>query len=236
MDHAWRVPPSLDPLRLLADLVLAVVGVGIAAWLIPRQRRRVRQYGGRPVAEAVVIAAIVALVVALQPDLVSVEASLVLAILAVVVAFRPEDVVRLTGGPRIEWQALAEGTMLRQLVAIRADRRAAQHHPGVRAHLARLAALESPAASRYIELVRTTLFADPEGPGMSDRLAALAVEEARLRSLVGPRPAFEGGLIAVDEEPIRPSLRALPPAAGPTAGDAPGLGDEPPARPRNERY
>ena len=225
MHHAGHVPATIDPVRLFADLVLAVVGIGIAAWLIPRQRRRVRQFGGRPIAQAVVVAAVVALVIALQPDLVSVEVSLVLVILAVVVAFRPEDVVRLTGGPRIEWQALAEGTTLRQLVAVRVDRRAAQHYPDVRAHLARLGALESPTTMRYIELVRTTLFADPEGPGMSERLATLAVEEAKLRSSLGPRPAFEGGLIGVEDEPIRPSLHEPPPSED----DA---GDGPPARPR----
>jgi len=238
MDDAWQMPASVDPARLLADLAFAAVGTGIAAWLIPRQLRRVRQLGGRPPAEAVMVASIVALVVALQPDLVSVEGSLALMLLAVLVAFRPQDVVRLTGGPRPEWQVLAEGTALRQLVAVRTDRRAAQHYPDVRAGLARLGALESPATARYIELVRTTLFADPDGPGMSERLAALAVEESRLRKIVGPRPAFEGGLVEVEEEPIRPSRAEQPPddaeaegsADAPAAADAP----EPAQQPRPE--
>ena len=204
---------GMDPARLLADVALAVIGVALAALLIPRQLRRARQFGGRPAAEVVIIAAVVALVVSLQADLLPVETSFGLMIVAVVVAFRPEDVVRFTGGPRLEWRALAEGTALQQLVAVRVDRQAAQHYPDVREHLARLAETASPATDRYIELVRATLFADPDGPGMADRLAALAVEEGRLRRAVGPRPAFEGGLVDVDEAPIRARRAPTAPTA-----------------------
>ena len=208
MDDAWRMPASIDPSRLVADIALAVVGIGIGVWLIPRQLRRIRQFGGRPLARVVMIGSIVVLVVALQPDLVSAEGSLVLLLLAVLFAFRPQDVVRLTGGPRPEWAALAEGTALRRLVAARSDRGAARRLPEVRAGLARLSSVESPATARYIELVRSTLFVDPDGPDMSERLAALAVEEERLRTVVGPRPAFEGGLVAVEEQPTSPSREA----------------------------
>ncbi len=190
---------SDDTARLLADVALAVIGIALAAWLIPRQLRVVGQLGGRPVARAVVVAAVVLLALSLQPELFGVENGLLLTILALFLVFRPEAVVQLSGGPSVEWRALAEGMQLQRLVAVHTDRRSAQHLPDVRAHLAALAAADSPATSRYIELIQATIFADPESPGMADRYAALAVEESRLRKLVGPRPAFDGGLVAVEE-------------------------------------
>jgi hypothetical protein len=203
MPDAEHVNLSDDPtFRLLADVAFAAIGIGFAAWLLPRQLRQVRQLGGRQSARAVVAVAIVALVVSLQPELLDVTSSLALTILAVLVIFRTADVVRLTGGPSVEWRALAEGIRLQRLVAVHPDRRAAQHLPDVRASLAALGAVESASTARYIELIRATIFADPEGPGMADRFAALAVEESMLRRIVGSAPAFEGGLVAIEEAPV----------------------------------
>jgi hypothetical protein len=216
-----HVLANADPLRLLADIAFVGVGIGMAAWLVPRQRRQVRRHGGRRTAEVVTTAAIGALIVAIQPDLVSAEVSLVLAIAAVGVAFAPAQVVRLTGGPRVEWQVLAEGTALQRMVARRRSAKVAQHYPDVRQTLSRLAALETPTTARYIEVLRATVFADPDDPATPDLRAELAFEEAQLRRVVGSGPAFEGGLVEVEETPLRPHLlRPLEPAHPPAEADA----------------
>ncbi len=189
--------------QLIAEIALAVIGLALVAWLLPRQRTRVRQHGGRPAAQAVTAVAVVALAVSLQPELFDLNTGLTLTILAVFVVFRPEAVVRLVGGQRAEFRALAAGTRLRQLVATHPDRASAESDPAVGAQLAALAASEAPATARYVALVRSAVFAEPDGAGSAARLADLAVEEARLRRAVGPRPAFEGGPAKVDEAPVR---------------------------------
>jgi hypothetical protein len=218
--------PSPDINSLPVQIALAAIGIGLVAWLLPRQLRITRQYGGRPTAIGVVAAGVIVLGVSLQPEIVSPQDGLALTLIGVVIALRPEAVVRLTGGPRPEWQALAEGTALQRAVAKHHDRRAAQRSEAVREGLVRLAAAETPATSRYIELLRATLFADSEGPGMADRLAALAVEEAALRKVIGPRPAFEGGLVTVDEAPAPVAARDDDPGEAGDPGEAEAEADE----------
>jgi hypothetical protein len=189
--------PTLNSPAVL--IALAAIGLGIVALLLPRQLKRAKQYGARPNALMVVGAAVLLIGLSFQPEIVGVENGLILTIVGVVIAFRPEAVIGLTGGPRPEWLALAEGIALQRMVATHHDRQAAQHDEAVREGLARLATAASPATDRYIELLQATLFQDPEGSGMADRFAALAVEEANLRKVIGPRPAFEGGLVDVEE-------------------------------------
>jgi hypothetical protein len=217
MPDAWRVTIPDDPSVLLSDIALAILGIGLVAWLLPRQLRRARQYGGRPVSLAVVAVGIVVLAISLQPELFDINTSLTLTIIGLVIALQPEAVVRMTGGPSLEWRALAEGTKLQRMVAVHADRRTARHLPDVRARLAALATAESSTTARYIELIGATIFADPESPGMADRFAALAVEEAKLRKVVGPKPSFDGGLVAVEESPVRARESQEQPTTGTTA-------------------
>jgi hypothetical protein len=230
MPDASRMLASPDTSTLVAELAIAVLAICLVVWLLPRQLRRTRQLGGRAPALFVVGGAVVLLGLSLPPELFPGQTGLLLTIIGVFIAFQPASIVRLTGGPRVEWQALAEGTSLQRAVARHGDRRAAQHDPDIRAGLARLAAAEAPSTARYIELLRTTLFADPDGPGMADRFAALAVEEANLRRVIGPRPAFEGGLVRVDEaaagEGLADDLSDVA-AAGDAGADDAGADDAP---------
>lgn len=181
-----------DPTRLLVEIILAGIGIFLVVWYLPRQVRQARRYGGRPLALLVTGAAVVVLALSLQPELMSPETGLWLTVIGVVLAMRPEFVINMTGGPRLEWLALREGGALQRLVSGRPDGGAAGGtDPEVAERLEALAAADGPATTRYCELVRATLFEDPEAPGRSARLAALAVEEAALRRAIGPKPSFE---------------------------------------------
>jgi hypothetical protein len=186
---------TTDPGRLLADIALAVMGIGLIVWFLPRQVRLVRRHGGRPLAQLVTGGAVVLLALSLQPELVSAETGLWLTVIGIVLALRPEFAINMTGGPRLEWLALREGGTLQRLVSGRSaegsDEASDGTDPRVAEHLEALAAAEGPATNRYCELVRATLFENPEAPGRSARLAALAVEEAALRRAIGPKPSFE---------------------------------------------
>ena len=182
---------TADPGRLLVEIALAVIGIGLVVWFLPRQVRLVRRFGGRPLAQLVIGAAVVVLALSLQPEIVSAETGLWLTVIGLVLALRPEFVINITGGPRLEWLALREGGTLQRLVSQHGDVALSGTDSQVAEHLEALVAAEGPATTRYCELVRATLFEDPEAPGMSARLAALAVEEAALRRAIGQKPSFE---------------------------------------------
>lgn len=197
------MPAGTDTNALIAQAFLAVLGIGLVAWLLPRQVRTTRRLGGRLIAMGAVAAAVVLLGLSLQPAILPDNSGLLLTIMGVFIAFRPDSIVRLTGGPRPEWQALAEGTALQRAVARLGDRGSAADDPAIRAGLERLQAAGDPTTARYIELLEATLFSDPDGPAMAERLAALAVEEAALRGAVGPQPAFDH-----DPAPTAPRARS----------------------------
>ena len=182
---------TADPGRLLVEIALAVIGIGLVVWFLPRQVGQVRRYGGRPLAQVVTGGAVVVLAISLQPELVSAETGLWLTVIGIVLALRPEFVINMTGGPRLEWLALREGGALQRLASRHGEVAPDGADPAVAEHLEALAAADGPATNRYCELVRATLFEDPEAPGRSARLAALAVEEAALRRAIGPKPSFE---------------------------------------------
>ena len=67
----------------------------------------------------------------------------------------------------------------------------ARRNEEVRARVEALAAFSGPGTERYVSLVRETVVADPEAPGVAERLAALAEAEAELRASLKVRPLFD---------------------------------------------
>src|SRR5690349_14284754 len=101
-------------LALYAVLGMGVALVGVLVWL--QLRARVRQFGGGWKAAGVMALAVVGLLLAIAPNVLSFEIGLVVLIGALIAVYRPEQVVKLTGGPILPWRALKEGRELRILV------------------------------------------------------------------------------------------------------------------------
>jgi hypothetical protein len=188
---SWIDPDPASALLKIAGAI-AIVGVGIAVWF--QMEKRTRAYGGGRAAGVLVAAGIVLLVLALVPGLFSLEIGLVVLVLAFVFLYRPDLVVRYSGGPRKEWEALREGRELAVLVAERGGPRAARGDAEIAARVAGLSRLETPATSNYLSLVRQTLFADPADPALDGARAQLAEADAALRAQLGVRPTWERAL------------------------------------------
>ncbi len=180
-----------DPTTAIVRIAIALVIVGIAIKVWFELNIRVRRYGGGPIAGAVVGVGLALLIVSLIPGLFPLEFGLGVLVVAFVFLYRPDLVVKVTGGPRKEWSALQEGRELAVLVAERGGPREAAGDAEIQARLAGLSALETPATSRYLGLVRETLLADPDDPALDGARADLAAADASLRDAIGVRPTWE---------------------------------------------
>jgi hypothetical protein len=189
-----------DPGQALLKIALAVVVVGVGILLWFRLSARVRRHGGGARASALLGVAIVALLVSLYPELLPFDIGLVVLIVALVVIYRPDEVVKMTGGPRVEWRALREGRELQQLVARRGNPSLAKRNPEIKDRFEALEALEAPSTAAYLGLLKDTLFADAAAPGMDEKLAHLAEADAALVAVLGGQPLSGRGRAARERE------------------------------------
>ena len=176
------------------DLILVVLMAGllVLAVLLWRElRHRARQHGGGTLAAMVMALAVLALLVAITPNVMPFDIGIVVLILGLAAIYRPEQVVRLTGGPNIRWRALREGRELQLLVRQRGGPSLAGRNPEFQERFAALSTLEAPETAEYIGLLRETLLADPEAPGMAEKLDRMAEADAALRASLGARPVWE---------------------------------------------
>jgi len=187
----WIDPDPADALIKIVGAI-AIVGLGIAVWF--QLNIRVRANGGGVRAGIVVGVGIALLLASLIPGLFAFEVGLAVLVGAFVFLYRPDIVVRLTGGPSKEWQALHEGRELAVLVAERGGPREARGDAEIAARIAGLSKLETPTTRDYLSLVRQTLFADPSDPALDSARAQLAAADAALRASLGARPAWERSL------------------------------------------
>ena len=171
---------------------VAIVGVGIALWT--QLDKRTRAYGGGVLAGAAVAVGIALLIVSLIPGLFSFEFGIMVLVAAFFALYRPDVVVKATGGPRKEWDALREGRELGVLVWERGGPRAARSDAEIQARLAGLSKFETPATREYLSLVRQTLFSDPSDPALDSARAQLAAADAALRESLRVRPTWERSL------------------------------------------
>jgi len=183
-----------DPAGALIRVVaaIAIVGMGIAVWF--QLDRRTRSFGGGLIAGAVVAVGLALLIVSLIPGLLPFEFGIAVLIAAFVFLYRPDVVVRFTGGPRKEWDALREGRELGVLVGERGGPRAARSDAEIQSRLAGLSRYETPATLEYLSLVRQTLFSDPADPALDDARSQLAAADAVLRESLRVRPNWERSL------------------------------------------
>jgi hypothetical protein len=189
-----------DPGQAMFKIALAVVVVIVGVMLWVRLSLRVRRHGGGTLARAVTGAGVVALLLALYPELIPFDIGIMVLIMALVVIYRPEQVVKSTGGPRIEWRALREGRELQQLVARRGNPSLAKRNPEIHDRFKALGSLEAPSTAEYLGLLRETLFADPLAPETAAKRARLAEADAALRDALGAPPIWERELAAREHE------------------------------------
>jgi hypothetical protein len=194
-----------DPGQALIKLAL-LAGLAVLSVLLWRELvHRSRRYGGGLVAAGIMAAAVLALVVAIAPGVLPFEIGIMVLFLGLAAIFRPDQVVKATGGPSLRYRALREGRELRLLVRERGGWSVARRNEEVMGRVAGLDAFEGPETERYVGLVRETLLADPEAPGMAAKLDALDAADAELRAALRARPMFERELAAraaaLDGEP-----------------------------------
>jgi hypothetical protein len=185
-----------DPVQALLKIGLVIAVVVMAYVLWGQLQHRSRRYGGGNLAAAVMLFAVVALLVAITPNLLPFEIGLFVLFLALAAIYRPDQVIKATGGPSLRYRALREGRELRLLVRERGGWSVASRNEEVRDRLDGLSAFEGPGTERYIALVRETLLADPSEPGVAARLQELEAADAELRASLGARPMFERELEA----------------------------------------
>jgi hypothetical protein len=196
---------DMDPQHALF-LLLGAVGVVLLSVLLWVQlQHRSRRYGGGNLAAALMAAAIVGLLVAISPNFLPFDVGIFILILSLMVIYRPDQVIKYTGGPSLRYRALGEGRELQILVREHGGWSVAGRNEEVAERIAGLAAFEGPGTERYVGLLRETLLADPEAPGVADKLAQLAEADAELRAALKARPMFERDLAkraaALDEAP-----------------------------------
>lgn len=180
-----------DPLQALPKVALAVGVVALAIMLWFQLLHRSRRFGGGIIAAVAMAAAVVALLVAIAPNLIPFDIGIFILILSLVAIYRPEQVVKATGGASLRYRALREGRELAILVREHGGWSVAGRNEEVTARVEELAAFEGPGTERYIGLVRETLFADPEAPGTAAKLAELEEADSELRTALKARPMFE---------------------------------------------
>ncbi len=180
-----------DPVQALLKIGLAIAVVVMAYLVWGQLQHRSRRYGGGNVAAGIMAVAVVAMLVAITPDLLPFEIGLFVLFLGLAAIYRPDQVVKATGGPSLRYRALREGRELQLLVRERGGWSVAGRDEEVGQRLAGLAAVEGPGTERYVGLVRETLLADPTAPGLATKLDELAAADAELRASIGARPMFE---------------------------------------------
>ncbi len=182
----------IDPDPGLAVLKVALsIGLVVLAVVFWRElQHRSRRYGGGNLAAVVLALAVIALLVAIG-NVIPMDIGLVVLIASLLAIYRPEQVVKATGGPRLEWRALREGRELQLLVRERGGPSLAKRNPEVQERFEALSALEGPSTLAYIGLLRATLLEDPTAPGMDAKRAELAEADAALRAAIGARPTWE---------------------------------------------
>ncbi len=183
----------IDPNPLLALLKIAMV-VGLVALMIAlwfQLMHRSRRYGGGTIAAIVMAAAVVGLLVAIAPNVLALDIGIFVLFACLLAIYRPEQVVKVTGGASLRYRALREGRELALLVREHGGWSVARRNEEVLARIEGLAAFEGPGTERYIGLVRETVLADPEAPGMAAKLEELAAADAELREALKAKPMFE---------------------------------------------
>jgi hypothetical protein len=180
-----------DPLQAVLKIAMAVGLVALSIVLWTQLQHRSRRFGGGTIAAVVMAAAVVALLVAIAPNLLPIDIGIFLLFAALLAIYRPEQVVKVTGGPSLRYRALREGRELALLVRERGGWSVARRNEEVMARVEGLAAFEGPGTERYVGLVRETILADPAAPGMAEKLAELAEADAELRAALKAKPMFE---------------------------------------------
>ncbi len=186
------------PSDLEANPLLAVVWVGMVIGLVAlcillwtQLQQRSRRYGGGKRAAIVMALAVVGLLVAIAPDFLPMDIGIFLLVLSVVAIYKPEQVIKATGGARIEWRALRDGRELQLLVKEHGGPLYARQNAEVQERFEALSSVEGPETEVYIGLLRETLLEDPDAPGLDAKLAGLAEADAALRETIGARPTWE---------------------------------------------
>ena len=154
---------------------------------VPRPRER-----WRGAARKVVGVGIALLLASLIPGLFAFEVGLAVLVGAFVFLYRPDIVVRITGGPSKEWQALHDGR--RAGGPRRRSGRAAggSQRRGDRGAHRRPVGARDARDRDYLSLVRQTLFADPSDPRPGLGPCAAAAADAALRASLGARRRGSG--------------------------------------------
>ncbi|HYO44372.1 MAG TPA: hypothetical protein VES19_14335 [Candidatus Limnocylindrales bacterium] len=183
----------IDPDPLLALLkiagVVGLVALMIALWF--QLMHRSRRFGGGTIAAIVMAASVVGLMVAIAPNFLAFDIGIFVLFACLLAIYRPEQVVKVTGGPSLRYRALREGRELALLVREHGGWSVARRNEEVQARVEGLAAFEGPGTERYIGLVRKTVLADPEAPGIPEKLAELEEADAELRAALKAKPMFE---------------------------------------------
>lgn len=183
------IDPDPGGALLKIGLAIGVVVMAVVLWF--QLLHRSRRFGGGNIAAVVMLAAVVALLVAITPNLLPFEIGIFVLILGLMAIYRPEQVVKMTGGPSIRYLALQQGRELQLLVRERGGWSVAGRNEEVQERVEALSALEGPETERYLGLLRETLFADPGSPAVAARLTELAEADAGLRESLRARPMFE---------------------------------------------
>lgn len=180
-----------DPIQALLKIAFAVGVVAAAIVLWFQLLHRSRRFGGGPIAAAVMAIAVIALLVAISPNFVSFDIGLFILFIALAAIYRPDQVVKLTGGSSLQYRALREGRELALLVREHGGWSVARRNEEVMARVEGLDAFVGPGTERYIGLVRETVLADPDAPGIAERLTELEGADAELRAALKAKPMFE---------------------------------------------
>jgi len=174
---------------LWVAMAIGIVILSVVLWF--SLRTRARRYGGGTIAAVIMALAIVALLASLMPGLLPFDIGIVVLLFALLAIYRPDQVVKVTGGPNLRWRALREGRELQLLVKERGGPSLASRNPEVQERFEKLPELEGPGTAEYIGLLRETLLADPDEPGMPEKLEQLAAADAELRASLRARPTWE---------------------------------------------
>ena len=185
------INPDPGQALLMIAAAIGMTVMGVLLWI--QLQRRARRFGGGRLAAAAMALAVVGLLVSITNEL-PMEIGFVVLLLSLFAIYRPEQVVKATGGPSLAWRALREGREIQLLVKERGGPSLAKRNPEVQERFEALSALDGPATSAYIGLLRATLLEDPAAPGKDAKLAELAEADAALMATIGARPMWEKDL------------------------------------------